>query len=513
MSPGLWLLGLACTGAPEPSGPQGAVAERPPGQPGPPGPNGPPGRPGGAASPKPHILKPTFELVGQPSETLRSVVIISLDTTRADRLAVYGGRAETPNLTAFTQAGARFDAAFTHFPETCPAHWSMMSGVPPELHGNVGANRGSLYTGPTIAEIAKQGGYATAAFIGGVTLQDVSCGFSRGFDNFDDRFDVDTDDMRRPAAEVTAAATTWMSAQTGPFFAFVHYFDAHFPYTPTAPWDTRYDPDYTGTLDGRDRSLDPYRRGDTTPSPRDVEHILALYDGELSELDASLKPLLAAIPADAVVIITADHGESFEHDYYFNHRGALWDPVIRVPLLVRAPGVPAGAVVTEQVGLIDVAPTALQLAGLPLDGRMMGRDLTALTRGEGEGRAVIVSNTDPWMSDAQESARGGGLKRLEKGGAVAVYDLSADPGEQRPLTGRDDALAAERAAYEAQVTPLKVHQGAPPANAIQHSPEERAQLEALGYIPAGDGKGRPPGPPPQGPGQGPPGPPPGPPKR
>ena len=114
-----------------------------------------------------------------------------------------------------------------------------------------------------------------------------------------------------------------MSAQTGPFFAFVHYFDAHFPYTPQAPWDTRYDPDYKGTLDGRDRSLDPYRRGEATPSPRDVEHILALYDGELSELDAALAPLLAAIPQDAVVIITADHGESFEHDYWFNHRGAF----------------------------------------------------------------------------------------------------------------------------------------------------------------------------------------------
>jgi arylsulfatase A-like enzyme len=96
-------------------------------------------------------------------------VIISLDTTRADRLGVYGGRAETPTLTGFAQSGARFDAAFTHFPETCPAHWSMMSGVPPELHGNVAGNRGSLYTGPTFAEIAQRHGYATGAFIGGAT--------------------------------------------------------------------------------------------------------------------------------------------------------------------------------------------------------------------------------------------------------------------------------------------------------------------------------------------------------
>lgn len=505
MSPLWWLLLWACDGATEPSGqtPPQAPAS-PPGRPGPPGPNGGPGGgPGPGFKPEPHHLSPTFELLGAPGDAARSVVIISLDTTRADRLGVYGGRAETPTLTGFAQSGARFDAAFTHFPETCPAHWSMMSGVPPELHGNVAGNRGSLYTGPTFAEIAQRHGYATAAFIGGATLQDVSCGFSRGFGTFDDQFAVDTDDMRRPAAEVTAAATTWMSAQTGPFFAFVHYFDAHFPYTPQAPWDTRYDPDYKGSLDGRDRSLDPYRRGEATPSPRDVEHILALYDGELSELDAALAPLLAAIPQDAVVIITADHGESFEHDYWFNHRGGLWEPVIRVPLLIRGPGVPAASSVSAQVGLIDVTPTALALAGLPRDARMMGQDLTPLTRGEGEGRALIVSNTDPLMPDPQESARTPTLKRLERGGAVQVYDLSADPAELRPLTGRDEALAAERAAYEAAVTPLLAHQGPPPKNAIVQSPEERARLEALGYLPKGPdapggpaGQNGPPGPPP-----------------
>ncbi|MCK6518771.1 sulfatase-like hydrolase/transferase, partial [Myxococcota bacterium] len=227
------------------------------------------------------------------------------------------------------------------------------------------------------------------------------------------------------------------------------------------------------------------------------------YDGELSELDAALAPLLAATPQDAVVIITADHGESFEHDYWFNHRGGLWEPVIRVPLLIRGPGVPAASSVSAQVGLIDVTPTALALAGLPRDARMMGQDLTPLTRGEGEGRALIVSNTDPLMPDPQESARTPTLKRLERGGAVQVYDLSADPAELRPLTGRDEALAAERAAYEAAVTPLLAHQGPPPKNAIVQSPEERARLEALGYLPKGPdapggpaGQNGPPGPPP-----------------
>ena len=191
MSPVWWLLLWACDGAPEgpppqtgpipaqnlvadgmvavPAGvvrlgprkpPAGSMPNMPPPKAGPGGPAGPPpgspgappggpGGPGGGPGfkPEPHHLSPTFELLGAPSDAPRSVVIISLDTTRADRLGVYGGRAETPTLTAFAQSGARFDAAFTHFPETCPAHWSMMSGVPPELHGNVAGNRGSLYTG------------------------------------------------------------------------------------------------------------------------------------------------------------------------------------------------------------------------------------------------------------------------------------------------------------------------------------------------------------------------------
>ena len=94
---------------------------------------------------------PTFELVGAPEDTLHDVVVISLDTVRADRLAVYGGRAETPNLSALAARGTRFDQAISHFPETALSHWSMLSGVLPVLHGNVPAHGGSLYPGPTLA--------------------------------------------------------------------------------------------------------------------------------------------------------------------------------------------------------------------------------------------------------------------------------------------------------------------------------------------------------------------------
>ena len=164
-----------------------------------------------------------------------SVILISLDTVRADRLAVYGGRAKTPNLQAFAERGTRFERAIANITETALSHWGMLTGALPEVHGNVPATGNSRFTGPTLAERLKASGYATAAFIGGETLSDQSTGLSRGFDLYDDAYEWDRSDLKRPGTEVAARATGWIAEQTGPYFAFVHFFDAHFPYTPAAP--------------------------------------------------------------------------------------------------------------------------------------------------------------------------------------------------------------------------------------------------------------------------------------
>lgn len=459
--------------APQPAGP--ALAGPPP------------------AGPSPFHAQVDLQPVGEPSPSPRNVLVISLDTVRADRLAVYGGRAETPALSAFASQGARFDQAVTHFPETCLSHWSMLTGVLPEVHGNAPAVAGSVYRGPTIAELAAHHGYATAAFVGGVTLQDSACGFGRGFAHFDDRFPLDPADLKRPGSQVSQRALAWIGQQQGPWLAFVHYFDAHFPYTPGPPWDTRYDPDYSGSLDGSDASLRPFRDGGKDPSPRDLEHVLSLYDGELSELDGVLAPLLQAAGPDTVVVVTSDHGESFEQGYWFNHRASLWEGVLHVPLLIRAPGVAAGTVVPQQVGLIDLAPTVLELAGLPRDARMQGHSLVPLLRGEGEGRARSFAITDPWMPDPQWSVRSPPHKVIQGAERLLVYDLAADPQEQAPGSVLPPGLDAARSEYRDLVSGLRAHQAVPPAPR-SISPEEQQRLEALGYVlPGPQG---PPGPPP-----------------
>ena len=458
------LLLLACADAPPPQTPAGP-------------PRGPPPQQSGFHA------TPTFELEELRASSSHPLVIISLDTVRADHLAVYGGRAETPNLTALAARGARFDQAIVHFPETALSHWSMLSGILPEVHGNVPAHGGSLYRGPTAAEIAKKSGYATAAFIGGITLTDASSGLARGYDLSEDRCQIDPKDMRRPGSEVAAAAARWISAQKGPYFAFVHFFDAHFPYTPDPPWDTRYDPDYVGSLDGSDTALRPYRDEGKEIDPRDLAHVVALYDGELSELDATLAPLLAAIPEDAVVVLTADHGESFEHGYLFNHRAGLWDGVLHVPLLIAGPGVSAGTVVEPQVGEIDLLPTALDLAGLPRDRRMQGESRVGLLSGTGDGRAQVFAITDPWMEDPQWAVRSADSKVILRGPGVWGYDLRTDPLEEHPadLVPPWEAAQAE---YKALIAALAAEQvEAPAPRGI--GPDQAHQLQVLGYVAPG----------------------------
>jgi len=355
----------------------------------------------------------------------------------------------------------------------------MMSGVMPEVHGNVPKNGGSIYKGPTLAEIAKQHGYKTAAFIGGVTLTDSASGLSRGFDVYDDQFQFSQEDMSRKGAQVTSRAIKWIQKQKGPYFAFVHYFDAHFPYTPTAPWDTKYDPQYTGSIDGTDRILAPYRDGKKQPTQRDIEHVLALYDGEISALDATIQPLLDQVGKDVIVVVTSDHGESFEHGYYFNHRAGLWDSVLHIPLIIRAPKLQPGSRLTEQVGLIDLTPTILDLAGLRSDSRMQGRSILPLMQTESKG-AVHYANTDPWMPNPQFAVRNLSWKWIHQEKSELVYELSADPKEANNLPNIPSVFSTAQSDYEKLISSLKREQASAPKN--RHiGKEECARLEALGY--------------------------------
>lgn len=424
-------------------------------------------------------VQPSYSWKGTAEKNPKSIVLISLDTVRADRLSIYGGRAQVPNLQKIVDAGASCTQAVTHFPETALSHWSMMSGVMPLVHGNVPGNGGSIYKGPTLAEISKKHGYQTAAFIGGVTLTDSASGLSRGFDVYDDQFSFSHEDMSRKGAEVTNRAIRWIQKQkqnNRPYFAFVHYFDAHFPYTPPAPWNTAYDPDYTGQINGTDKILAPYRDGKKKPSTRDVEHVLALYDGEISALDATIAPLLNILDKDTVVAVTSDHGESFEHGYYFNHRAGLWDSVMHVPLVIRAPSVEAGTVIKKQVGLVDVTPTLLSLAGLRTDTRMQGGNIFSKNTQD-----MYFAYTDPWMPQPQFAARTLSWKWIAQENADLIYRIETDPKEEHRLRALPDVMSDAKTNAARLLESLSSHQASSP-RPRKISDEECSRLQLLGYV-------------------------------
>jgi arylsulfatase A-like enzyme len=430
--------------------------------------------------------------------TPTNVLIISLDTVSAQHLSLYGGRAKVPHLEAMASAGTTFDAAISHFPETALSHWSMLTGVLPTVHGNVPATGTSRYTGPTLAERLRAAGYSTGAFIGGETLTDRSTGLSRGFDVYDDRFPWDRKDLKRPGSSVVASAKGWIEerSQDGrPFFAFVHLFDAHFPYTPSPPWDTAYATDYAGSLTGSDVDLRPYRDGLKTPTAAELAHIVALYEGELSALDAIIAPLLTH-PAteDALVIVTSDHGESFGHGYWFNHRDGLWDEISRVPLVIRGPGVPRAQRRAGVVGLVDVSPTVLDVVGLaPLE-RVNGQSLRLAESGGTESDRVVFSITDPWRTGPKFSARTATHKliaRAEDGLPLAAgqqgFDLIADPGETTSVVSLPERFESVGGVYQAELQAVMARWQGPESEPRQPDVGEVERLKALGYVdgPAG----------------------------
>ncbi|GDX81400.1 hypothetical protein LBMAG42_32110 [Deltaproteobacteria bacterium] len=412
------------------------------------------------------------------------ILWVTLDTVSAEHLAPWGGRVPLPTLEAL--GAVRVKQAFSNFPETALSHWSMFTGVLPEVHGNVAAAGSSRYAGPSVAELARARGYATAAFIGGLTLRNDACGLGRGFDVYNDTM-IPEHGVQADAPTVIEAANTWIAAQPGPWFAFVHLFDAHVPYLPANP--VRFDRDYAGAMDGREATLAPYRDAGRAMAPRDLNHVEALYDSDLAQLDDELASLFGPLKGDEIIIVTADHGESFAHEYLFNHRAVLWDDVLHVPLYVKAPGLKPQAV-DGMLSLLDLAPTVVDLAGWGATAPFQGVSRVNLLNGRGGGAASFLARTDPWVPllpgepGARLAERTPTAKRIrEVDGRICTYDLVADPNELNGacavgLPADDDMWAAYNASIASMAKLQRAEKRGEPTQ--RFTPTE--MLEKLGYV-------------------------------
>lgn len=406
-------------------------------------------------------------LGGSSSRGPRSVLLVSVDTLRADRLGSYGYQAaSTPVLDALAARGLRFEQAATVAPLTLPAHTSLLSGTFPTFHGV--RDNGSFYVNDTIttlAEVLQSRGYRTGGFVGAFVL-DHRWGIAQGFDHYFDAFDLSNYEMaagldaaQRPGSEVVDHALSWLAEDGArPFLAWVHLYDPHSPYTPPEPFRSRF----PATMQGA-------------------------YDAEIAATDAQIGRLLDGLKAsgrfdDTIVVVVADHGESLGEHGEQQHGFFVYDAAVRIPLIVAGPGVPARAV-PDQVRIVDVMPTILDLVGAEVPSDVQGVSLLPLGRGE---ELELLGFSETWYPRyhygwSELSAVSNGQYKFIAAPRRELYDTQADPGETRDLAASNPRMAdaLERALRDmAARTAVAATPQAP--RAIDPAAEER--LRALGYV-------------------------------
>jgi arylsulfatase A-like enzyme/Flp pilus assembly protein TadD len=400
----------------------------------------------------------------------RSVILVTLDTTRADRLGIYGhGGGLTPNLDRIGREGVVFEEAIAQVPLTLPSHASLFTGRYPSSHG---VRHNGIYrlreSETTLAEHLSRLGYDTAGFAAAFVMNR-GFGAEQGFAVYDDvpgnRYEGGQDQLyaaQRTAEEVNERVIRWLSEVPAGkrFFLWVHYYDPHDPYEP---------PESPG------RAL----RGEG-------------YDREISYMDSCFGDLLRALEADdrldrSVLVVAGDHGESLGQHGEKTHGIFLYEPSVRVPLIVRAPGlVPAGTRVSGPVELVDVAPTVLDWIGAPPLPAAQGRSLRPRIDGTDDGRGA-VAHAESLMPRLEfgwselRMVRDGRFKFVEAP-RRELYDLRHDPGEERDLAAFDPERAAEMGlTLEAWVRGT-TDAAAEVQAARTLDPDEEARLRSLGYL-------------------------------
>jgi arylsulfatase A-like enzyme/tetratricopeptide (TPR) repeat protein len=406
------------------------------------------------------LRTPAFTLGRDPN---RNVLLVTIDTLRADALGSYGGRATTPNLDRLAAHGARFTFAHSHAVVTLVSHASMLTGRYPYEHGirdNTGYRLSPAQ--PTAATLLKAQGFATGAFVGGFPL-DHRFGLGVGFDVYDDRLNTasgpDASDRERRADLVVASALDWIGRQPGKWFAWVHVYDPHAPYQPPPEWAARF-------------PSDPYL-------------------GEVSWTDAALGVLFDALAGQSrqtLVVVTGDHGESLGEHGELTHSLFAYESTLHVPLIVsaiapsdRASAV-SGRVVETPVRHVDLLPTLLDGVGAPAVGTLPGTSLKdVIAAGRGPEHPSYFEAMTATVTRGWAPLRGVlvGREKFIDLPIVEMYDLGADPRETKNLVNAQPDRA------RVMLNTLKNFNVAPPARAQEETTETVERLRSLGYIGGG----------------------------
>ena len=413
------------------------------------------------------IAIPGVACGGEPVVTAERIVLVSIDTLRADHVGAYGDEAaHTPALDGLAARGARFVHALSPAPLTLPSHASLLTGLEPPRHGVRHNSTFRLATGlPTLAEVLAEQGFTTAAFVGAIVL-DRQYGLARGFEVYDDQMDPrraagDKGFAERRADRVVDAAINWLSSAPARFFLWVHLYDPHGDYAPP--------PGFRAAFPGQ-----PYR-------------------GEIAFADAQIGRLLDAVEGRfpdgrTLIVATSDHGEAGGEHGEVTHSMAIYDSTQHVPLLMQGPGIRPGTEVEETVSLVDVAPTILEQVGAPPLEEVDGVSLVPRLRGDrSPPRPVYLETVAPQIDFGWSPLLGlvaDGYKYI-RAPRPELYHLADDQTETHDLAVElpdlvkqlDDALAK--------------HLTGPttPPQRLEPDSATRESLEALGYVVEGETTG------------------------
>jgi arylsulfatase A-like enzyme/Tfp pilus assembly protein PilF len=398
-----------------------------------------------------------------------NVLLITIDTLRADRLGVYDpSHPLTPNIDRFASSGVVFTRAFAHTPTTLPSHANILLGTTPSYHG-VHDNANFLVPAglPTLAGHLKASGYSTGAFVGGFPL-DSRFGLGRGFDVYDDNFSQKDRDpgidpgRERRAQAVLDVALNWLKGRTSPWFLWIHCFDPHDPYVPPEPYRSR--------------------------------HAQNLYDGEVAYTDAALGTLFrhleeTGLLSATLIVLTGDHGEALGEHGEKTHGYLAYNASLRIPLIIRLPG-EEHRVVSRNVSHVDILPTVCDILGLQTPAVLQGASLLPLLRGKGgEDRPIYFESLSPFFNLGWAPITGFIFKtdKFIDSPIPELYDLGKDLDERQNLAA-DKNLEDFRKRL-AQIV-RRQSSGANDKARQSMDQQTREKLMSLGYLAGRPGAGQ-----------------------
>ena len=459
---------------------------------------------------------------------LPNIILISIDTLRADHLSCYGYQRKTsPNLDRIASEGVRFERVISQAPKTAPSHMTMFTSLYPSLHGvhrdydqDIFFQLSPIWQ--TLTEILKKAGYRTAAFTGGGQVS-AGFGFERGFEIYQEN-------MYWLEWEDFLPVLDWLNQlkDNEPFFLFLHTYEVHDPYCPPEPYNKLYDPDYQGWIlsdyqelkkrtgkdrrsvhnlfwGGKEKGVKGDRLNLELISERDTQHFLALYDGEIRYTDEILGRFFKELEKRGLLgndrtllIITSDHGEEFREHGDFLHKRLYWE-TMEVPLIFYCPGIiPPGKVIKGQARLIDLAPTILDLIGIPIPEQMQGVSLKDIIL-SGSYIKLNAYSEDHFIKH-QYGIRDNGVFFYLKGDEqiLELYFTDLDPKEKFNLLASNKILKGVNIEFIKLISEVyhkkkvkyyhfynEMHKKVfevEEAKTTKITPEQLKQLRALGYI-------------------------------